>query len=107
MLWAQRGRQYMTSNDNTLLDKIGALGTTGSHRAMVNEAVRAPALGGVTERLDAQDDDAHGAYDDEVHVPITRSEGAKHHRTEKTLKLNMVLSVWVSLLRVRQWRAVT
>ena len=28
-------------------------------------------------------------------------------RTDKTLKLNMVLSVWVSLLRVRQWRAVT
>ena len=60
MLWAQRGRQYMTSNDNTLLDKIGALVTTGSHRAMANEAVRAPVLGGVTERLlDTQDDDAH------------------------------------------------
>jgi hypothetical protein len=27
--------------------------------------------------------------------------------TDKTLKLNMVLSVWVSLLRVHQWRAVT
>ena len=79
VLWAQRGRQYMTSNDNTLLDKIGALVTTGSHRAMANEAVRAPALGGVTERLDAQDDDAHGAYNDEV--PITRSEGAKHNES--------------------------
>ena len=36
--------------------------------------VRAPALGGVTERLDAQYD-AHGADDDGV--PITRSEGTK------------------------------
>ena len=42
---------------------------------MADEAVRAPALGGVTERLDAQYD-AHGADDDDV--PITRSEGAKH-----------------------------
>ena len=42
---------------------------------MADEAVRAPALGGVTERLDAQDD-AHGADDDDV--PITRSEGTKH-----------------------------
>ena len=41
---------------------------------MADEAVRAPALGGVTERLDAQDD-AHRADDDDV--PITRSEGAK------------------------------
>ena len=41
---------------------------------MADEAVRAPALGGVTERLDAQDD-AHGADDDDV--PITRSEGTK------------------------------
>ena len=46
---------------------------------MADEAVRAPALGGVTERLDAQDDDAHGAYNDEV--PITRSEGAKQTQT--------------------------
>jgi len=65
----------MTSNDNTLKDKIGAFGTTDwSQRAMADEAVRAPALGGVTERLDAQDD-AHGADDDDV--PITRSEGTK------------------------------
>ena len=41
---------------------------------MADEAVRAPALGGVTERLDAQYD-AHGADDDDV--PITRSEGTK------------------------------
>ena len=41
---------------------------------MADEAVRAPALGGVTERLDAQYD-AHGADDDGV--PITRSEGTK------------------------------
>ena len=39
---------------------------------MADEAVRAPALGGVTERLDY---DAHGADDDGV--PITRSEGTK------------------------------
>ena len=43
---------------------------------MADEAVRAPALGGVTERLDAQDD-AHGADDDDV--PITRSEGTKQY----------------------------
>ena len=43
---------------------------------MADEAVRAPALGGVTERLDAQYD-AHGADDDGV--PITRSEGAKQY----------------------------
>ena len=28
-----------------------------------------------------------------------------YRRTDKTLKLNMVQSVWVSLLRIRQWRA--
>ena len=45
---------------------------------MADEAMRAPALGGVTERLDAQYD-AHGADDDGVH--ITRSEGTKQqHR---------------------------
>ena len=38
---------------------------------MADEVMRAPALGGVTERLDAQG--AHGADDDGV--PITRSEG--------------------------------
>ena len=43
---------------------------------MADEAVRAPALGGVTERLDAQYD-AHGADDDDV--PITRSEGTKQN----------------------------
>ena len=36
---------------------------------MANEPVRAPALGGVTERLDAQYDDAHGADDDGVRLP--------------------------------------
>jgi hypothetical protein len=41
---------------------------------MANEAMRAPALGGVTERLDAQYG-AHGADDDGV--SITRSEGTK------------------------------
>ena len=43
---------------------------------MADEAVRAPALGGVTERLDAQYD-AHGADNDDV--PITRSEGTKQY----------------------------
>ena len=46
---------------------------------MADEAVRAPALGGVTERLDAQYD-AHGADDDDV--PITRSEGTKQLRSQ-------------------------
>ncbi len=42
---------------------------------MADEAMLAPALEGVTERLDAQYD-AHGADDDGA--PITRNEGAKH-----------------------------
>jgi hypothetical protein len=57
---------------------------------MADEAVRAPALGGVTERLDAQDD-AHGADDDDV--PITRSEGTKHGSTTRISKVNFARSL--------------
>ena len=45
--------------------------------SMADEARLAPALTGVTERLDAHDD-AHEADDDGV--SLTRSEGTKHYR---------------------------
>ena len=69
---------YMTSNDKTLLDKIGTREPpTRSQRSMADEARLASALTGVTERLDAHDD-AHEADDDGV--SLTRSEGTKHGR---------------------------
>ena len=67
--------QYITSNDKTLLDKIGTREPpTRSQRSMADEARLAPALTGVTERLDAHDD-AYEADDDGV--SLTRSEGTK------------------------------
>ena len=69
--------QYITSNDKTLLDKIGTREPpTRSQRSMADEARLASALTGVTERLDAHDD-AHEADDDGV--SLTRSKGTKHH----------------------------
>ena len=62
---------------------------------MADEAVRAPALGGVTERLDAQYD-AHGADDDGV--PITRSEGTKqYHVLSKQRSQNVRTQLWDSI----------
>ena len=67
--------QYITSNDKTLLDKIGTREPpTRSQRSMADEARLASALTGVTERLDAHDD-AHEADDDGV--SLTWSEGTK------------------------------
>jgi len=67
---------YMTSNDKTLLDKIGAREPpTGSQRSMADEAMLASAFDGVTERFNAHDD-AYEADDDGV--SFTRSEGTKH-----------------------------
>ena len=66
----------ITSNDKTLLDKIGTREPpTRSQRSMADEARLASALTGVTERLDAHDD-AHEADDDGV--SLTRSEDTKH-----------------------------
>ena len=60
--------QYITSNDKTLLDKIGTREPpTRSQRSMADEARLASALTGVTERLDAHDD-AHEADDDGVRI---------------------------------------